>query len=110
MCLTVFYILWSSIEQRYNLNNNFGAWGSPSIAGSLDSSNNEMLSNSKGKHVQMAMTILGRMPLENNLDNLDNSDAKKSAIVTPIRRSRRRSSHVNDKRRVHMFIVGKNFF
>ena len=27
MCLTVFYILWASIEQRYNLNNKYGNWG-----------------------------------------------------------------------------------
>jgi hypothetical protein len=27
MCMTVFYILWSSIEQRYSANNHFGAWG-----------------------------------------------------------------------------------
>lgn len=26
MCMTVFYVLWASIEQRYNSNNNFGSW------------------------------------------------------------------------------------
>lgn len=26
MCMTVFYILWASIEQRYNIKNNLGGW------------------------------------------------------------------------------------
>lgn len=29
MCMTVFYILWASIEQRYNMKNSLGGWVKP---------------------------------------------------------------------------------
>lgn len=32
MCMTVFYILWASIEQRYNAMNNLGTWIKPGPA------------------------------------------------------------------------------
>jgi hypothetical protein len=101
MCLTVFYILWSSIEQRYNVNNNFGTWGGSSVGGSVDSNNHN--SELYERRVQIQES---RIPREISVGTDLHRNASNSLLRSNERGIEERDNS-HQKRMVHQFIVGK---
>lgn len=82
MCITVFYILWSSIEQRYSVHNHSGTWVTSqfSFDGTPGHGNHD-------REVRMSR----------------NTITSQTGHITPISMNNRSTSE--DKRRVHQFIV-----
>ena len=82
MCLTVFYILWSSIEKRYKLNNGVGGWGALTSSGQ----HTECVQSCKQLRINSSISKLNNSIVRSNDENNYNSP-------------------IYEKRKVHQFIV-----
>ena len=92
--MTVFYILWSSIEQRYNLNNHFGTWGDG------HQPPHELVESNRPENDENNRNYLVRDSSANNLQPSVNFQRSDETL--------QRHEHSNhQKRMVHQFIVGK---
>jgi hypothetical protein len=115
MCMTVFYILWSSIEQRYNKNNHFGTWGGGFASTEMnnleqDEQNKNSLARESGTNeLRRSQIMTSNSTTASELNRMQHGSLRRSDEMLSHNNSNNYNGN-HQKRNVHQFIVGKSIF